>query len=212
MSGFTEIEMYEALCERHGEAVQERLRQAQVAIAGLGGLGSHIAFLLARIGVGSLHLVDFDQVELCNLNRQQYLPWHVGMLKTEALKAQLVKLNPYLRIRTTCIRVTPENCRELFHDADIVCEAFDRPDQKAMLTRTVLSELPGKKLVASSGMAGYGSGNTIRTRLAAKNFYLCGDEVTELSKEHPVMAPRVVLCAAHQANMITRLILGEEEV
>ena len=65
---------------------KERLGEAKVAIAGLGGLGSNIAFSLVRSGVRNLHLVDFDRVDESNLNRQQYRMEHIGRLKTEALK------------------------------------------------------------------------------------------------------------------------------
>ena len=82
-----------ALRERHSPAVQKKLDTARVAIAGLGGLGSHVAFALARIGVGHLHLIDFDRVDIANLNRQQYLLHHVGMFKTDALKEELLDIN-----------------------------------------------------------------------------------------------------------------------
>ena len=79
-------EIWEALCNRHSTAVQKKLDKAKVAVAGLGGLGSNIAVSLARIGVGHLHLLDFDEVDLTNLNRQYYFTRHIGMKKTEALK------------------------------------------------------------------------------------------------------------------------------
>ena len=64
----------------------------------------------------------------------------------------------------------------------------------------------------ATGMAGYGSSNTIRTQKLMKNFYLCGDRETAPTYGNGLMAPRVAICAAHEANMITRLILGEEDV
>ena len=110
--------------ERHTAAYQEKLDAGHVAIAGLGGLGSNVAFALARLGVGHLHLIDFDRVDLTNLNRQQYLLRHVGMYKTDALKEQLLQINPYLDITTDCVKVTSENLKTLFADADIICEAL----------------------------------------------------------------------------------------
>ena len=101
---------------------------------------------------------------------------------------------------------------ELFQDADIVCEAFDNPEAKAMLVNEILEKFPEKKLVSATGMAGFGSSNTIVTRRMTKNFYLCGDRVSEPSYGKGLMAPRVAICAAHEANMITRLLLGEEEI
>ena len=113
MHPFTKKEIYEALVERHTAAYQEKLDAGHVAIAGLGGLGSNVAFALARLGVGHLHLIDFDRVDLTNLNRQQYLLRHVGMYKTDALKEQLLQINPYLDITTDCVKVTSENLKTL---------------------------------------------------------------------------------------------------
>lgn len=205
-------EIMAALNERHSPEKQALLSGGRVAIAGLGGLGSNVAYALARIGVGHLHLIDFDVVDITNLNRQQYFMEHLGMYKTDALKSLLLKINPYLDIQTDCVKVTEENIVDLLRDDSIICEAFDRPEAKAMLVNGVLEHFPEKKLVSATGMAGYGSSNTIRTKRLMKNFYLCGDGVTEPEYGNGLMAPRVVICAAHEANMITRLILGEEEI
>ena len=167
----TKKEIDEALNERHSQEVQQKLAAGNVAIAGLGGLGSNVAFALARIGVGHLHLIDFDTVDITNLNRQQYFMEHIGMKKTDALQSLLLKINPYLDIRTDCVRVTEDNLQELFSDATIVCEAFDRSEAKAMLVNGILTHFPDKKLVSASGMAGYDSSNTIVTRQVMPNFY-----------------------------------------
>ena len=204
-------EIEAALNERHSPEKQKLLSQGQVTIAGLGALGSNVADSLARIGVGHLHLIDFDVVDITNLNRQQYFMEHIGMPKTDALKSLLLKINPYLDIRMDCVKVTENNLKELFKDATIICEAFDNPEAKAMLVNGILEYFPEKKLVSATGMAGYESSNTICTKRMMKNFYLCGDRVSEVTPGHGLMAPRVAICAAHEANMITRLILGEYE-
>ena len=113
----TKEEIYTALDERHSPETQKLLLAGNVAVAGLGGLGSNVAYALARIGVGHLHLIDFDVVDITNLNRQQYFMEHIGMYKTDALKSQLLKINPYLDIRTDCVKVTDDNLQELFADA-----------------------------------------------------------------------------------------------
>lgn len=208
----TKEEIYAALDERHSPEIQALLSKGRVTIAGLGGLGSNVAYSLARIGVGHLHLIDFDVVDITNLNRQQYFMEHIGMPKTDALKSLLLKINPYLDIRTDCVKVTEDNLQELFADAEIICEAFDNPEAKAMLVNGIMEHFPEKKLVSATGMAGYGSSNTITTRRITKNFYLCGDGVSEPTYAHGLMAPRVAICAAHEANMITRLLLSIEEI
>ena len=208
----TKAQIMNALEERHSPETQALLSAGSVAIAGLGGLGSNVACALARIGVGHLHLIDFDVVDISNLNRQQYFIEHLGMKKTDAMQSLLKKINPYLDIRTDCVKVTKDNLTELFTDDSIICEAFDDPLAKAMLVNGILQLFPEKKLVSASGMAGFGSSNTILTKHPMKNFYLCGDDVSEPTYGNGLMAPRVAICAAHEANMITRLILGEEDI
>ena len=138
---------------------------------GLGGLGSNVAFSLARIGVGHLHLLDFDRVDITNLNRQQYFMRHIGMYKTEALKEELAEINPYLDITADCIKVTEDNIAALFAADDMICEAFDDPEAKAMLANGILELYPEKFLIAASGMAGYGESNAIHTRKITEHFY-----------------------------------------
>ncbi|WMI80574.1 sulfur carrier protein ThiS adenylyltransferase ThiF [Anaerotignum sp. MB30-C6] len=207
----TKKELEEALIKRHSLSVQEKIAKGRVAIAGLGGLGSNIAMMLARLGVGELFLVDFDQVDLSNLNRQCYGVRHLGVKKTEALQAQIKEVNPYVQIKTKTIRVTEENAVELFLEYPIVCEAFDQAENKAMLVNTILQHCPNIKIVSGSGMGGYGSSNEIGTKKVMNNFYICGDLVSGIEKNYGLMAPRVQLCASHQANMILRLLLGIEE-
>ncbi|MDO4169166.1 MAG: sulfur carrier protein ThiS adenylyltransferase ThiF [Lachnospiraceae bacterium] len=207
----TKEQIEEALIERHTRLVQEKLAQARVAIAGLGGLGSNVAVYLVRVGVGYLHLIDFDLVDLTNLNRQQYSLKHLGKKKTEALKEQLMEINPYITIKTDCLKITRDHIIDLFQEEDIICEAFDVPEEKAMLVNGVLELLPEKILVGASGMAGFGNSNAIQTKKVMKNFYLCGDGITGFEKGNGLMAPRVAICAAHEANKIIELILSDEK-
>ena len=139
---FSSGELREALVERHSEETQQKLERGRVAIAGLGGLGSNVAIALTRIGVGHLHLLDFDRVDLTNLNRQQYFLDQVGRYKTEALSETLQRINPYLDIRFDTVKITDENIKELFQEDEIVCEAFDVPEYKAMLVSGILEHFP----------------------------------------------------------------------
>lgn len=205
----TREELHAALTQRHGAAVQQRLDRAAVGVAGLGGLGSNIAVLLARLGVGRLVLADFDTVDVTNLHRQHYTMRDLGRAKTDALREQLMEINPYLDYKTYTARVTPENAAQLFADCDVVCEAFDRADQKAMLIETLLAHLPDTPIVSGSGMAGYGSVNAMRTERRFARLYVCGDGTSDIADGVGLLAPRVALCAAQQATVALRLLLGE---
>lgn len=196
--------------ERFSPHIYEKLRNSKVAIAGLGGLGSHIAVMLARSGVGQLHLVDFDIVDLSNLNRQVYTVDELGMPKTEALKRILLKINPYINVSYENVKVDNKNIKQLFTGFNIVCEAFDNPSAKAMIVSELLSRDSETIIVSGSGMAGYGDANEIKTEKKFLRLYVCGDGKSDAFEGIGLMAPRVMICAGHQANMIVRLILGEE--
>ncbi len=204
----TREEMFAALEKRQGVEAVRKLQAATVAVCGLGGLGSNIAISLARAGVGKLVLVDFDCVDVTNLHRQQYKACQVGLPKPEALLANLKEIAPYTEYETHFEKVTAENVATLLANADVVCEAFDNAEAKAMLVNAVLETMPEKFLVAASGMAGFEGGNTIRTRKITDKFYLCGDGVSDVADGIGLVAPRVMLCAAHQALTAVRLILG----
>lgn len=205
----TKEEWKKLMSLRHGKELQEKLSKTCVAICGLGGLGSNIAFSIARLGIAKLILIDHDRVDMSNLHRQQYKVDQIDVFKTEALKENLADITPFLEVECHTCRLTEDNIPELLKDADIICEAFDYAESKAMLVNRVLEEFPKKYIVAASGMAGYGSCNTIKTRRISKYFYLCGDEVSDVETQHTLYAPRVMLCAAHQANMVLRIVAEE---
>lgn len=200
-------ELDRAFAARFPKEMKEKFSKAHVAVAGLGGLGSNIAVMLARSGVGHLFLVDFDTVDVTNLNRQMYMIPHLGRPKAEALPDILCQINPYLKYESVCTKVTPENIKELFEGYPIVCEAFDRPDQKAMLVRELLSQFSETIVVSGNGMAGFGDTNNIQTKQMMKRLYVCGDQKTDVGNGTGLMAPRVAACAAHQANKVLQLIL-----
>lgn len=208
----TKEEMRRALEKRCGVQVQECFSKAVIAICGLGGLGSNIAISLARAGIGKLILIDFDRVDITNLNRQQYAASQIGEYKTEALSKNLKAIAPYIELETHTVRITEDLVPELLKDADIICEAFDDAQAKAMLANAVLEKLPEKYLVAASGMAGFGPANAIRTRKITGHFYLCGDECSDLVEGMGLVAPRVMICAAHQAQAVLRILIDEFEV
>ena len=199
----------EDLLKRNVKGISEKLKKAKVCILGLGGLGSNVAILLARSGIGYLKLVDFDIVEASNLNRQQYRISHIGMKKTEAIKTIIKEINPFVEIDTLDIKVDRENILSVVEDIEIVVEAFDRAETKAMAIEELLTN-KNKIVISASGMAGLGSANEVITRKIKDNFYLIGDNYSDYEEYSGIMSTRVMLCAAHQANMVLRLILGEK--
>lgn len=203
-------QFFDALVERQGLENVKKLQAATVAVCGLGGLGSNIAISLARAGVGKLILIDFDTVDISNLHRQQYKAFQVGMPKPDALSSNLREIAPYVQLETHFVRMTEENTLSLTQNADVVCEAFDKADAKAMLVNAILEQNPNQFLVSGSGMAGFKDANCIQTRRVLKNFYICGDGVSDVNDGIGLIAPRVMACAAHEALTVVRLICGLE--
>lgn len=201
-------EWIKALEERHGKELQDKILSSTVAICGLGGLGSNIAMILARAGVGKLILIDFDKVDITNLHRQQYKALQIGMYKTEAMVSSLSEIAPFLETETHNVCLNESNFYELLQNADIICEAFDNAEAKASLVNFVLSEMPEKYIVAASGMAGMDSANSIKTRKISRQFYLCGDEKSDATDGMGLVASRVCVCASHQAHIVLRIISG----
>ena len=200
----------EDLLKRNVKGISKKLKKTRVCILGLGGLGSNVAVLLARSGIGSLKLVDFDTVEASNLNRQQYRISHIGIKKTEAMKSIIREINPFVEVDILDIKVDRENIYSTVGDIEIVVEAFDRAETKAMILEELLTD-KNKIVISASGMAGLGSANEIVTKKIKDNFYLVGDNYSDYEEYLGIMSTRVMICAAHQANMVLRLILGEEK-
>ena len=203
-------EFKNALIQKQGEQITDKLAQATVAVCGLGGLGSNVAINLVRAGIKKLILVDFDCVDVTNLQRQQYKAFQVGVPKADALVENLKEIAPYVELEAYNEKITEDNVDKFVANADVVCEAFDNPEAKSMLVNEVLEKYPQKYLVAASGMAGTDDANSITTRKVSKHFYLCGDGKSDVSQGLALLAPRVQICAAHQALTIIRIISGLE--
>jgi len=205
-----EDELAALMASRHTPGVHRRVRESTVGIAGVGGLGSAIAIALARIGIGKLLVADFDVVEPSNLNRQQYFVEQLGMLKVEALKETLKRVNPYVSVDAHPVKLDPTNVPGIFGDVDVMVEAFDAADQKAMLVESFCTAHPDTPMVVATGLAGHMPSNTITTRKMGKRLVVVGDLVTAAAPGTGLMAPRVGVAAHHQANAVLRLLLGED--
>jgi len=186
----------------------EKLKGTCVGIAGCGGLGSNCAMALARAGIGSLVIVDFDVVSRENLNRQYYFLDQVGQKKVLALRENIRKVNPDITVEAHDVRLGPDDVVRIFQNCTLIVEAFDSADMKLMLIETVSERFPDKFIIAGSGLAGYGQNNAIRTRRLG-SLFICGDEVSEVSPELPPLAPRVCIVASMQANQALEIILDD---
>jgi sulfur carrier protein ThiS adenylyltransferase len=187
--------------------IKSHLSKFRVGIAGAGGLGSNCAVALVRSGIGTLVISDFDIIEEANLNRQFYFPEQIGMEKTKALKENLLRISKATEIIANQITLTPQNIPAIYSGCDVIVEAFDSAEMKAMLIETVQTRMKGTSLVIGSGMAGWGNNEIIRYRKIDDYLFVCGDEMTEVSEDLPPMAPRVGIVANMQANVVIEILM-----
>jgi sulfur carrier protein ThiS adenylyltransferase len=189
--------------------IKAHLAKFTIGIAGAGGLGSNCAVALARCGIGTLVISDFDIIEEANLNRQFYFTDQVGMEKTSALKINIARINPETKVIENQIKLSPVNIPLIYSGCDVIVEAFDHSDMKEMLIQTVQKSMAGTPLVIGSGMAGWGNTESIRFRKIDDFLFVCGDESTEVSEELPAMAPRVGIVANMQANTVIEILMNK---
>ena len=187
--------------------IKDHLSGFRVGIAGAGGLGSTCAVALARSGVGTLVISDFDVIEPANLNRQYYFTSQVGMLKTIALKENIARINHDITVIALTEKLDNLNIPEIFTGCDVIVEAFDKDDMKEMIAETVQTRMPGTPLVMGSGLAGWGKSEIIKFRKIDETLYICGDESTAAGDEMPPMAARVGIVANMQANTVIEILM-----
>ncbi|MCX8044933.1 MAG: sulfur carrier protein ThiS adenylyltransferase ThiF [Desulfobacterota bacterium] len=197
--------------DRQSPAITERLRTACVGIAGCGGLGTVVAEVLARAGIGKLIIVDHDVIEPSNLNRQRYTISQIGMPKVKALAENLTAACPCTNIVPVREFITAENCARIFQPCSIVAECFDSAERKAALVAGLRSALPSCIVVATSGLAGIGPGELIRTVRVSDRFYVVGDMQSDMEQSEGLFASRVGIAASMQAHVIIRIIAGVQQ-
>jgi sulfur carrier protein ThiS adenylyltransferase len=191
--------------------MRARLGASHVAIIGCGGLGSNAAAMLLRSGVGRLTLIDFDTVEENNLNRQLFFLDQVGMPKVEALAETLRRIAPDAALTLVRECMTPDNLIATVGDADVVIEAVDGAEVKAMIANVLMGRAPELPLVSASGLAGVAPANEIVTERVGEHFYLVGDLRSDVRDGLPLLASRVMVAAAHEAHAAIRILLGYDE-
>jgi len=127
-----------------GEKGQAKLLDAKVLLLGAGALGSSSALYLAAAGVGTLGLVDFDVVDLSNLQRQIiHTTDRVGMLKTESAEKSIKAINPGIKVNRHEVRLTSDNVMDIIKDYDVIVNCGDNfPTRYLINDACVLAHKP----------------------------------------------------------------------
>lgn len=186
-------------------------QKATIGIAGAGGLGSNIAISLARAGIGTLIIADYDIVTAENLNRQQYTLAQIGKRKVNAIAENIRTFNPFIELVLHPVKVTPANFCDIFEGADLILEALDEAEQKEMLISCWAKNYPDRHIIIASGIAGYGKNETIHTEHYGF-LHIVGDLTSELQAGICPIATRVAVVANLQANLALELLAPQKGI
>lgn len=195
----------EALSRALGEENLRKIQQVTIGIAGAGGLGSNCAVNLVRSGFLHFVIVDFDVIEFSNLNRQFYFYNQIGRPKVEALRENLLAINPNVQIDIHQQKIEEYNVETIFQKCHIIVEAFDQACYKKMIVEQYINT--DRLLVSASGIAGWSNSDDIKIHTIKEKLYIVGDLSSEVGKDLPPCAPRVNIAAAKQADIILSYVL-----
>jgi molybdopterin-synthase adenylyltransferase len=122
-----------------GEEGQKRLKQAHVLVAGVGGLGSPVSIYLSTAGIGRVTIVDYDSVDITNLNRQ-VLHWEedVNRRKVESAQQKLSKINSMIAINALNVKITGDNISELLEGVDVVMDCMDNMETRFLINEACI--------------------------------------------------------------------------
>jgi adenylyltransferase/sulfurtransferase len=193
---------------------QEKLLAARVLIVGLGGLGSPVAMYLAAAGVGRLTLVDFDRVDLSNLQRQIiHETKDIGRLKVESAKERLRRLNPTIEVQAIAGRLENDRLVEEIARVDVVVDASDNFPTRFALNQACLKA--GKPLISGAAIRFEGQVTVFHPGQGDSPCYAClypdVEETPESCTETGVAAPLLGIIGSIQAVEALKLVIGVGE-
>ncbi len=136
-----------------GGVGQKKLLSAKVLVVGAGGLGSPILYYLAASGIGNIGIIDHDQVEISNLQRQiLHSTRDIRRKKTISAKEKLIDLNPDIKVKVYCDKLTVNNIKNIINDYDFIADGCDNFDTRFILNDNCFSQ---KKVLISGAVQGF---------------------------------------------------------
>jgi molybdopterin-synthase adenylyltransferase len=197
------------IIEGFGQEGQEKLKRSRVAVAGAGGLGSPIAVYLAAAGVGRIRMIDYDQVELSNLNRQ-VLHWEedIGRKKVDSARTKLRSLNSTVKIEAIAETITEGTVSRLVDGCDVLVDAMDNLETRYILNRCAVE----KKIPFFHG-AVHGFEGRVMTILPGKTACLrCMYRGPVPQEKFPVIGVAPAVIGSIQAAEVIKYLVGIGEL
>ncbi|KPU64028.1 adenylyltransferase [Thermococcus sp. EP1] len=206
-----ELERYDRQIRIFGVEGQEKLKKSKVAIVGIGGLGSPVAYYLAAAGVGELLLIDEQTPELSNLNRQ-ILHWEEDLGKNPkavSAKWKLERFNPDIKIKTFTGKLTEENIDDIIKDVDVMVDCLDNFE-----TRYLLDDFAQRRGIPFVHGAVEGLHGQLTTIIPGKTKSL--KELFPIppkkKEKFPILGATAGVIGTIQATEVVKLITGHGEV
>ncbi len=196
------MDIRDKILQRQLKEDSEIFRNSSLSILGCGGLGSNIAMMVARSGVGKIHIFDYDKVEYSNLNRQNYGTCQLGLKKVLASKDLIERVLPYAKVYAHDVFLNEDKMTSYLDTADIFIEAFDKKESKRFALDFFLDH-PEKHLICASGLSGLGSLEDIRIKKFA-NITMIGD--FESQTKDGLYAPYLMTIASLEALEALKLL------
>ncbi|MGB9927096.1 MAG: HesA/MoeB/ThiF family protein [Methanosarcina sp.] len=201
-----EREKYSRQILLFGEEGQEKLRKAKVLVAGAGGLGSPISTYLAIAGIGKIILVDFDTVDLSNLNRQfLHHEKDLGRAKVESAKEKLLAMNSGIEVEIIQEKLTEANIEALIPECDIIVDALDNQETRHMLNRfAVKRKIP----LVHGAVSGYDGQATTIIPGKTPCFYCIFPRISK-KEVFPIIGATPGIIGSIQANEVIKFLTGQ---
>lgn len=201
------MDIRDEILKRQDEKLSKVFKNSKVSILGCGGLGSNIAMMLARSGVGKINLFDYDVVEYSNLNRQNYFLSDLNKSKVLATKNIIKSAISYVDINTFNVHLNDKNMDLYIDSADIFIEAFDNKKDKKFVF-DYFTNHPQKHLICASGLSGLGSLEDIKIKKFS-NITMIGD--FKSTTDQGLYAPYLMTIASLEALEALKIIRRENE-
>ena len=200
-------ERFRQNCDVYSKEQMQRLLQARVAIAGLGGLGGRVTELLARLGVCHFTLCDCDEFSESNLNRQAFCTEKsIGWRKTTTLELAVSDIAEYARVRRLSLALDERTIPDFLENADIVFDCLDDIQTKALLERACAAA----NIPFVHGGVSHQEGFAFATRGECGLARLYGEELPQKPKRQPVSVLAVAGTACMMVSLGLRVLFVEQ--